>query len=574
MKKYLSVFLGMISLLGHAAVPMDGGVFKDALYWFTGAVDRNGDGYLSKTQGDEIRNTFCAADINSSSNKAYSAAATLDTFKIERVSVKCPYSKLTIEDASVVRSRPSDSDPRKEGEVFLATASQKLNQYSSYTVLMRARRETGSPYYSAYANVGGLRYGIMGGEGPWISFPSNDKYIGGWAAEEKWFDLAFVMNAVEKKAYVYAIYEGGNFKTVAIDYPQEYLNWTGGSDAVKMFGLYGCCPNAAFHQFAVWERALSEDEVKEAFSWPSPAVECKAQIGYRNDSAVEFASLSAITEFSASNPLSAYPNALNADCPELTTSFVMDKENPIDLSEKSEGAGARYAPRAQAIICRFAKDSGEGELEAYVNDVLVGCEIARPGGFVGYVVPANIVTDKMALKFKWKSGEDVKIDVAYVSQNSDWQIGYRNKSCFDDGFDGNYKPQYTIGRPWGEFTRCLSGRGNGNWNNIAIKVSLPEEALRFKYRVEVQWVHMAGGENPKNGIRVNGEVKALDTVGGGWTTTVAYIKPEDLREGENTIDLFRGTDIGEVAGDYDQIDYVRFEPVKYTPECGMVFIIR
>jgi hypothetical protein len=85
---------------------------------------------------------------------------------------------------------------------------------------------------------------------------------------------------------------------------------------------------------------------------------------------------------------------------------------------------------------------------------------------------------------------------------------------------------------------------------------------------------MVGGENPKNGIRVNGEVKALDTVGGGWTTTVAYIKPEDLREGENTIDLFRGTDIGEVAGDYDQIDYVRFEPVKYTPECGMVFIIR
>jgi hypothetical protein len=184
------------------------------------------------------------------------------------------------------------------------------------------------------------------------------------------------------------------------------------------------------------------------------------------------------------------------------------------------------------------------------------------------------VTDKMALKFTWKSGEDVKIDVAYVSQNSDWQIGYRNKSCFDDGFDGNYRPQYTIGRPWGEFTRCLSGRGNGNWNNIAIKVSLPEEALRFKYRVEVQWVHMVGGENPKNGIRVNGEVKALDTVGGGWTTTVAYIKPEDLREGENTIDLFRGTDIGEVAGDYDQIDYVRFEPVKYTPECGMVFIIR
>ena len=90
----------------------------------------------------------------------------------------------------------------------------------------------------------------------------------------------------------------------------------------------------------------------------------------------------------------------------------------------------------------------------------------------------------------------------------------------------------------------------------------------------MRWAHMVGGEHPKNGIRINGAQKALDTVGGGWTTTTALIGPDDLKSGENEIELFRGTDIGSIAGDYDQIDYVRFEPVKYVPERGLRVFVR
>ena len=265
-KKAYWLALGCVmgcALVAHAGVPLDGGVFKDALYWYTGAVDRNGDGYLSQTPGDEIRNTLCANDTSNPSNQAYAAAGPLKAFQIDRATVTCPYSGLTIDNASILRSRPGDYDPRAEGWVFIANASKTLNQHTSYTLLMRARRESGSPYYSVFASVGNVRFGIMGSEGPWVAFPGEDKCIGAWTNGEEWFDLAFVMNAEVQKAYVYAIYEGKALRTVEIPYTQGYKDWTGGSAAAYLFYPNWTGPNGAFHQFAVWERALSVEEVKE-----------------------------------------------------------------------------------------------------------------------------------------------------------------------------------------------------------------------------------------------------------------------------------------------------------------------
>lgn len=557
---------------GSAGVPLDGGVFKDAVYWFTGAVDRNGDGYLSQTPGDEIRNTLRAADTAHAQNAAYAAAGPLDAHRIERTTVTCPYAGLTLANASVLRVHPLDSYPFKYLRVFLANASETLNQNTSYTVLLRARRESGSPYYSVFASVGGIRFGVMGGEGPWIGFPSTDKYIGGWTKGEEWFDVAYVMDAAAKKATVHAIYEGSAFRVQDIAYPQTYLDWTGGSPAVNLFvANTNTGPNAAVHQFAVWERALSAAEVKEAFSWPAPAE--KMQIGYRNGSADEFASLSDLTHVSAADPLSAFPHALDADRPEITTTFEMDAV-PIDLAETKEGLGARYAARAQAVICRFAEDSGTGVIECLSGGVSLGCGLARPGRFTGFVVPAALVSDTTPLTLRWKSGGAIKLDTVFVPKDADWQIGYRNNSCFDDGFAAGYMRDYRVGDSWGKFTRCLTGSGNGNWTNLVLTCSLPEEAVRFRYKVEVRWVHMVSGQNPKNGIRVNGALKALDTVTGVWTTTTAVVTPKDLKAGENTIELFRGTDIGSIAGDYDQIDYVRFEPIGYMPESGLSVIVQ
>ena len=553
---------------GFPGVPEDGGVFKDALYWFTGASDRNGDGYLSQTPGDEMRNTLCANDSSNPSNKAYAAAGPLKAFTIERATVTCPYIGQTIENASILRSRPGDSDPRAEGWVFVANASQRLNQNTSYTVLGRARRESGSPYYSVFAAVGNVRFGVMGSEGPWIAFPGEDKYIGGWTSGEEWFDFAFVMNASERVAHVYSSRPGSSFRTVDIPYTQGYIEWTGGSDAVYLFYPNWTGPNGAFHQFAVWERALSETEVREAFSWPRRTQ--KMQLGFANGSADEFASTGSPVGFPEANPLSSLPHALNAISPEVTMALPMDRNHPIESEEVKEGTGAKYPARAQAVVCRFASDSGTGELELYANGTLVGCETAKPRCFVGYVVPAAQVTDVTTLTLRWKSGGDIKIDTVYAPNDGDWQIGYSDKSCFDDGFRTSGISDYRVGTPWSGFTRALTGPINGCETNLAIVAMLSEEDTRFKYRMEVRWVHMVGGEHPKNGIRVNGRVKALDTVGGGWVTTTAMIGPNDLVVGTNTFELFRGTDIGSIAGDYDQIDYVRFEPVKFVPTRGLM----
>ena len=560
------------SLSTFSGVPEDGGVFKDALYWFTGASDRNGDGYLSQTPGDEMRNTLCAYDTGSPSNKAYAAAGPLKAFTIERATVMCPYAGLTVENASILRSRPGDSDPRAEGWVFVANASQRLNQNTSYTVLGRARRESGSPYYSVFACVGNIRFGVMGGEGPWIAFPGADKYIGGWTSSEEWFDFAFVMNATEQIAHVYTSRSGSIFRSDSIPYTQGYIDWTGGSDAVYLFYPNWTGPNGAFHQFAVWERALSEIEVREAFSWPQRTQ--KMQLGFANGSADEFASLGSPVGIADANPLSALPHTLNTTTPELTMRVPMDADHPIELDEVKEGYGAKYPARSQVVVCHFTPDSGRGELEVYANDVLVGCETSRPGLFVGYVIPATAVTDVTTLKLRWKSGGDIRLDTAYVAKNGDWQIGYCDKSCFNDGFRAAGTSDYQVGTPWSGFTRALTGPINGNETNLAIVATLAEADTRFKYRMEVRWAHMVSGVSPMNGIRVNGRVKALDEVGGSWVTTTAMIGPEDLRVGKNTFELFRGSDIGKLAGDYDQIDYVRFEPVRFIPSYGLSVCIK
>ena len=413
----------------------------------------------------------------------------------------------------------------------------------------------------------------MGSEGPWVAFPGEDKCIGAWTNGEEWFDLAFVMNAEVQKAYVYAIYEGKTLRTVEIPYTQGYKDWTGGSAAAYLFYPNWTGPNGAFHQFAVWERALSVEEVKEAFSWPSVS-DFKAQIGYKNGTADEFATLGALTAVSNSEPLSVYSHVFNATHPELTTAFVMDKDHPIDLTEAKEGLGPKYAPRAQTVICHFAKDSGTGELEAYVNGTLVGCETADPGDYVGYVVPASAVTDEMTLTLKWKSGSDIKLDAACVAKDGDWQVGYADNSCFNDGFASD-SSKYRVGDPWSKFGRSLTGLGNGSATNCVITMTLTQEQSEsFRYRFHVRWGNRTGATG-YNGVRVNGRLMATQLIGWGWYDTVVSIKPKDLVAGDNTIEIFRvdhEKDYG--PGNYDQIDFVRFEPVKYAPKRGMTLIVR
>ena len=246
--------------------------------------------------------------------------------------------------------------------------------------------------------------------------------------------------------------------------------WTNGVKAVRYNSTENCMRTQFFrgavHQLAFWNRALSADEIREAWGEGRPNL---VRVGVEGNGVNEFyASTTSVTNGGAWQKLDP---TLNAD--NTTASIVFD-------------CPALWAGQAQWLRIPIA--SGNGALAASINGTTLGTVTAVAGGVGRVFVPANVITsgantlvitrlqgsfaiDAVTLGGSWKFGESIgsfatapNTPDQFVFNPAGGNDKFRDRTL-NSGTAGTdfrfYVPSDLVGRVRGVFTTRVQNTGTG-----------------------------------------------------------------------------------------------------------------
>lgn len=165
-------------------------------------------------------------------------------------------------------------------------------------------------------------------------------------------------------------------------------------------------------QWAFWPKCLSDAELREALASPCPG-DCVFRLGYENDSAKELAASGVPAAIvSAEETWDGVSRLLDADCRSLTVAFAV---------------GAQHAGLDQ--ILRVRAVSGRGRLSAAIRGegVLAWSEISACGisreQTAHFLVPANLLPEgRHELRLTYESG-DAPVVLDVVELRGAWRMG-------------------------------------------------------------------------------------------------------------------------------------------------------
>ena len=598
----------------------EAGVFDDVAYWLRSPVDRNGDGYMSNAAADaEYPDALHGSDLTQTINGAYSSAPDAYKYAIditnEDVTSYYPIAR-TYRSVPVLHLNHAFAKDASTGVITHVPARVNLpdlfpyNYSDGYTAVMRVRYEGALPICkdgtavkyssrnvvlslglnesSVAANARGVALAFSGGTGPNQAFSCyvifGGQYYSFSPAEikwdnrlltDRWFDVALRMDGANRKVTVLWSTTSDILTTKEYDYPVSATNVASITSTASIGYETRTAPTSDFDPFylrafkgsvarlAIWHRALSDEEVKEAIAAPRPS---RFQIGRADGASSEFGGTTDAVVVPEEGDWSQLPAALTTALPSLATKFSFD-ENPISASN---------SVRALAIVAKMTADSGSGRLQATVNGTSVGESTFGPRDPAVWMVPASVLADENQLVLRHVSGGAAKLDC--LSGGASWQVGYENNSGFKDGFGAETYTTFDLGLlSFAKFGRVITGPGHGDYDRT-IHVRLTEdEVSNFRYQFSVKWNHsdQAGtGMTTTNAVSVNGSAPVLQEIKGGFVTTTLDLDAKDLVPGDNLIKLYRHDRTNRGASDYDEIDYVRFVPVKCHKPSGLVIIFR
>ena len=173
-----------------------------------------------------------------------------------------------------------------------------------------------------------------------------------------------------------------------------------------------------FHAFASWPRALSEDEVKQVFAYPSTAD--LVRLGTKNGSSLEFkgTTLGGAGVGSATEDWAQIAPALTNGAPSLSIPFTVP---------------ANFAGVAQVLRVAFATNSASGKVNVSVGGTAVGELTARPGESDLLTIKSDLLTSgaKTLTLTRIGSFGDVVFDA--IALGGGFQLGTKNSSNSDLG---------------------------------------------------------------------------------------------------------------------------------------------
>ena len=595
MKKTVMV---LIAVAASATRPVAGGVYDDCVYLFEGGLDANGNGLFST---GELRDELHADPSHANNGAVVSGYSDCAIFRNEPVpyqsagistqNVQCLYLPQTVK----VSGTTTNYFPVWYAMPFL----RDLCTTNVYSAVFRVRVDYDPLSKGGWMmNFGYTRNDVAAGQG-WLlgfiwdkntqAFRLNSHAPGSsgksWGDADiptnTWIDVGVVVTGNVVRAY--RAYTGrgspssgttaaldaftahsATFKTSAGVAP----NLTMMRDNVRFGGQafnstakdYSSVTDdnlkkyfaGSVRRMAFWNRALTEEEVREAFGRPRPDI---VRVGAGNGSSDEFASMaSADATVDAFGTWRDFPASLRSgDTRHITF--------PLSANESD---------LPQLLRIKTLVGGGSGTLRVSVNGTTVASRPIVAGQPFVTILPARaFVTGVNTLALTRTDANGAAIAIDALAVGGSWQVGKNDKST----------PDFTYGVPLTSYdtyvnTFAWNRAANANTNKTSalnLYVTVPEEAARYGLHFETRTRNtyaLTSTPNTKLTVSANGVTKKEFTGLGNsiWTDVALDFEPGELPAGVNNI-RFSVTDGGCYYFDYHRFQFV-------TPDEGTYLFLR
>ena len=602
-KRTVVAAMGIAGIVAGLVRPAVANVFDDAVFWFRGGKDRvTVNGQLERGEFfDDMHADDPAHTNHSLAVVGYPENITFRTepvvFPALGLSVTQDLQVLHIDDlphisadGTVTNRFPSRMRPY---ELF-----KYHNISNEYTIIFRLRRDakvrnllTGYQWLTkiAYTGSGGLLVGFTGDDA------TTDKHVlcyritaNGNQGDEMgnalfvptntWTDLSIVVgngklrigvarpDVVSGKGAAYTF----RFRSTDLDTGRCTI-WPN-ADSYTFFSEHTfperaetnastTCFRGSVQQLAVWRRALSDQEVAEAFGMPRPSV---FRVGLDNGASNEFggARTSASQTIETSDSWRELTNELRAGDTWTANFVVPPSENKL----------------TQLFFFKALAASSAGSLRVAVNGTIVGVKDVRPGQRTWWPVPSGLIRGgaNTVTLTRTDSGTGAVL-MDSMEMGGSFQAGVANSNIGDLVGEGSF--EYGIAstampnpKQW---SRALTTYSNGPGTNFLFHVWVDPVVqrlctARFSSRIGTATGVAAMNGTEKLHFTLNGVEKYVrSTSPSGWTDMHFDIEQGELHAGWNDVRL--GVEATERTG-YFAMDYYRFE--IGLPKTGTYVIVR
>jgi len=324
-------------------------------------------------------------------------------------------------------------------------------------------------------------------------------------------------------------------------------------------------------QIAFWKRALTDQEIHEAWGWPHEKV---FKVGLENGASNEFGSNAA----PAAQTIDAY-GPLGEKSPNIPAGGTWN----VKFFGATNEVGL-----AQLLKLTATAGSSIGTISASVNGTSVGSQTVFPGRTATWYVPGTAFKkgpdNTLTLTRTDNGSGNVIVDA--VSIGGSWQIGIDGQDWSDmigESYVPTSPPTSTFDLSRKHWTHAA---GAGNWtSNRTIRVWLSDDvAANYPHEFDLRSAYYANGSTPTNyymEVFVNGQLRNAirdDTgvVSNRISTTSSHklyripFEPGELRAGWNEF-LLHGH--ARPTGGYFMFDYYRFQ-LTGDRQHGTILIIR
>ena len=311
-------------------------------------------------------------------------------------------------------------------------------------------------------------------------------------------------------------------------------------DAGKVTGNSTKSYRGSIHQLAVWNRAMSFEEMKRTLAYPRGDV---LRVGVQDGTANEFRGGSQYGD----------------DDREWTLPTVYAAGTSATMTFNADRKGEGEMP--QILRWWGAADSATGEISLSINGKDLGRHLVGPGRKTAWLVKPNVLVDgtnTMSVTRVDDGASPVKLDALAIGGS--WQIGHKDGRYTEFAHEGSGLVSHEIldGNTF-SIRRVLFGSVPGgdtpnSYTNMVYTFTVPKEFRGGHYAWTLEWKDLANNANHYPRWRLNGQDLGYTARSDAQYHTID-IPDELLGEEVNELELYNAGIF--VKGSYYSLDYFR-----------------
>ena len=620
----------LMTVAAMAAAGTFGGVFDDCVYWFCGGRDSNGDGFL---QSGELTDTMHANNTSHNAHKCtvygWGNVSGMEQYGVQlrEEDVCCPAQGVTNRTMCLYLPQFQELIDNGNGtvttnycnnSVTFNTQLLSLLPTNVYTCVMRLRREAGTIpsggewFFNCYEGNSVGHKGFLLGfnkSGAFTAYgPSSSLTVSSPDSLplDCWADISIVVTNntirlgiwkdLQKPSKDRDTTSRYTFKTSTTKVVSGHsLNmtmhkfWIGTQNTMNKRTTYAANHNkffpGAIQQIAFWNRALSDEEVLEA--WHTPMADVW-RLGVVNNSTVEMGGTASTTTTVDIDAITSdgrwqdVPGTLPAGGT-LNLDFTLRKSR---FGADKTSADAVTLP--QLLCVRTLSTANEGAARVTVNGTVAGTIHLKPNATNTLFLAAKLfnVTGVNRIALTRTDAGSSAIGLDQIKLTGSFQTGMRNDT--DNEF--SYTPGRCADVGWGqvsdwyEVRNALNSATGSNTTNYWMHVEVPDEAVEYGCTYTIRMYQANGGAANTNIVKlcVNGAEKvaytndaglALQQIGStSFANYEIHFEPGELKASDNVFWWNQYTANRSTKPPCTYCDFHRFEIVP-KPN-GTLLIVR